>query len=223
MAFLDAWGSCACEGRSFSAGHAERVVFEQRIPQGRTDDARVLLGAFGVLASTVDMTFSGRDRSPEGFVSQLRRHHRAVLAEAGVQRPGKLRTEGPPSGQGVDASRLVPTLHRGFEIYRTVGEPLARATFLLALVSQLRPFDDGSGLVARIAMNAELVSAGERRMIFTPALSESHAGRWAAFSRTGDVAPLLALMEEVHRRSFAVNLRRLLPAAAELEQGLLLP
>ena len=40
-----------------------------------------------------------------------------------------------------------------------------RAIFMMFLVAEVHPFSDGNGRLSRIMMNAELVSAGEQRII----------------------------------------------------------
>ncbi len=51
------------------------------------------------------------------------------------------------------------TLAEGFRIYQRLSEPLHRAIFMMFLVSEVHPFADGNGRVARIMMNAELLAA----------------------------------------------------------------
>src|SRR5580704_4081243 len=57
------------------------------------------------------------------------------------------------------------TLARGLEMHRMLSDPFQRAVFMMFLVSEVHPFVDGNGRVARIMMNAELVATGERRII----------------------------------------------------------
>ncbi len=50
------------------------------------------------------------------------------------------------------------TLTQAFLIYQGLPPGFSRAIFLQFLVAECHPFDDGNGRLARIMMNAELVS-----------------------------------------------------------------
>ncbi|MGC8535512.1 MAG: Fic family protein [Rhizomicrobium sp.] len=52
-----------------------------------------------------------------------------------------------------------------FGIYQALEEPFAQALVIMFLVAEVHPFADGSGRMARVMMNAELV-AGEQTRIF---------------------------------------------------------
>lgn len=43
--------------------------------------------------------------------------------------------------------------------------PFARAVFMMFMVSEVHPLDDGNGRVACVMMNAELSANGEQRVI----------------------------------------------------------
>jgi len=57
------------------------------------------------------------------------------------------------------------TLVEGFRIYERISEPLHRAIFMMFLVSEVHPFEDGNGRVARVMMNAELTAAKQVRVL----------------------------------------------------------
>ena len=57
------------------------------------------------------------------------------------------------------------TLSEGFGIYRRLAEPLHRAIFMMFLVSDVHPFVDGNGRIARVMMNAELAAANQVRVL----------------------------------------------------------
>lgn len=220
LAFLDAWTSCALDGRVFQPPEVERAIFQRRVAPGREGDAAVLLGTWRLLSSPVEMTFSARDRSAEGFITQLHRHHRGIFPRSATPEGGEDRKEvgegSPEEDRGVPADRLHASLIRGYHLYRTLGEPLQRATFLLALVTRLRPFREGTGVVARATMNAELIAAGERRILFAPAPRAPYLPALDRFRKEGDPESLLRLMVEAQDRSAALDVRNRLRAAAEV-------
>ena len=52
------------------------------------------------------------------------------------------------------------------------------------LISEVHPFVDGNGRVARVMMNAELVAAGEERIIITTVLRGNYVAALKAMSLT---------------------------------------
>jgi Fic family protein len=69
----------------------------------------------------------------------------------------------------VSRELVIGTLHQGFGIYQGLSDPFARALFVMFLVAEVHPFMDGNGRMARVMMNAELVSEGQTR-IFIPSV-----------------------------------------------------
>ena len=219
LAFLDAWASCALAGRTFEAAEGEGAVFQRRVPQGRDGDAAILLATWRLLSSPVEMSFSARDRSAEGFITQLQRHHRGIFRTAAPSGGGEVEggSSGEAGGPTMSPGRVHATLLRGFELYRTLGDPLPRAAFLLCLVTETHPFSEGTGVVARAAMNAELIASGERRILFAPTPAPPYLPALEALRREGDASPLLHLLEATHKRSADLDLRNRLTAAREIE------
>lgn len=64
---------------------------------------------------------------------------------------------------------------------RAVGleDPFARAVFLMFLVSEVHPFDDGNGRIARVMMNAELTAARQARIVIPTAIGTTIPTRCA--------------------------------------------
>ena len=84
------------------------------------------------------------------------------------QGPSRRRRTGRATRSSLRRSSWRGTLARGFELHRSLPDAFQRAVFMMFLVSEVHPFLDGNGRVARIMMNAELVATGERRLIVPP-------------------------------------------------------
>jgi Fic family protein len=115
--------------------------------------------------------------------------------------PGMFKTKVNQAGSTVFvAPELVNgTLDRGFEFYRALEEPFQRAVFMMLMVSEVHPFADGNGRTARIMMNAELVAAGQERIIIPTAYRIDYLGALKAFSRNGLTAPLIRMLDVAQR------------------------
>lgn len=98
---------------------------------------------------------------------RLLRHRHAMVMEARPDKgPGMFKAKPNQAGMThfVAPDLVEGTLEGGYDC-QTFGDPLHRSIFMMALVSEVHPFADGNGRVARIMMNAELVSGGEERII----------------------------------------------------------
>ncbi|WP_286145042.1 Fic family protein [Bacteroides caecimuris] len=51
-------------------------------------------------------------------------------------------------------------------------DPFARAIFMMFMISEVHPFNDGNGRIARVMMNAELVRADQSRIIIPTVFRE---------------------------------------------------
>ena len=89
-------------------------------------------------------------------------------------------------------------------MYRNLREPFAKAIFMMLLCSEVHPFMDGNGRVSRVMMNAELVSAGQMRIIVPTVFREDYLLSLRRLSRGIDPKPFVAVMEKLQK--FSSNL-----------------
>jgi len=87
------------------------------------------------------------------------------------------------------------TLERGFEFLQALDDPFQRAIYMMVLVSEVHPFADGNGRVARIMMNAELVARDQERIIIPTAYRTDYLGALKAFSHNGHTDPLIRVLD----------------------------
>ncbi len=195
LAFFEAYFSNFIEGTEFSVGEAREIIFEGAIPTERPEDAHDVLGTFRIVSDAADMnTLPG---SSEEFEALMRRRHATIMQARPDKNPGGYKTKVNQAGTTVFvAPDLVNgTLERGFEFYRALEEPFQRAVFMMIIVSEVHPFADGNGRTARIMMNAELVAAGEERIIIPTAYRTDYLGALKAFSKNGLTTPLIRMLD----------------------------
>jgi fido (protein-threonine AMPylation protein) len=77
------------------------------------------------------------------------------------------------------------------ELYDALRPGLARAILLMFLVTEVHPFVDGNGRIARIMMNAELVSAGRPTIIIPTVYRDDYLLALRALTRRHRPAPLI--------------------------------
>ena len=51
------------------------------------------------------------------------------------------------------------TFEKGYEFYQAIEHPFAKALYMMFMISEVHPFNDGNGRISRIMMNSELSSS----------------------------------------------------------------
>ena len=169
LSFFEAYFSNFIEGTEFSVEEAQDIVFGGVIPEERPDDAHDVLGTFRIVSDQVEMKKLPSDFGE--FLTLLCHHHAAIMEARPDKNPGVFKTRHNRAGQTVFvAPDLVEgTLQKGLEFLGGLGDLFQRAAFMMVLVSEVHPFADGNGRVARVMMNAELITGGEERIIIPTA------------------------------------------------------
>jgi Fic family protein len=134
--------------------------------------------------------------------------------------PGQFKTDPNRAGSTlfVAPELLQGTLAKGFEVYRGLTSPLHRAIFMMFLVSEVHPFADGNGRVARVMMNAELVAAGENRIIVPTVYRNNYLMALKALSQNKLTGALVRVMDFAQRYTAAVDFEELQMARVILER-----
>jgi fido (protein-threonine AMPylation protein) len=78
---------------------------------------------------------------------------------------------------------------------------LPRAIFMMFLVSDVHPFVDGNGRIARIMMSSELVAAGQSTIIIPTAFRDDYLLALRALTRRDRAAPLVEALVKAQRFS----------------------
>jgi hypothetical protein len=111
--------------------------------------------------------------------------------------PGQFKTQTNRAGNTLFvAPRLVRgTLIEASKILPTVPVGLARALFAMFMVSEIHPFTDGNGRLARLVMNAELSVVNRCRIIVPTLYREEYLDCLRVLTRDGDPKPFLDAMQ----------------------------
>jgi Fic family protein len=88
---------------------------------------------------------------------------------------------------------------------RAVRSPFGRSVFLLFLISEVHPFDDGNGRVARAIANAELVSHHERRILIPTVFSVEYIDSLRLLSRENQPRTLLRMADQAQEFSADID------------------
>ena len=208
VAFFDAYFSNFIEGTEFEVDEAHGIVFDGRIPAARPADAHDVLGTHAIVGSRrwMDRPLAALP-SNEAYEDHLRAMHAVIMEARPEKRPGEFKEVANRAG---DTSFVAPdlvrgTLRRGLDFARALTEPLQRAIAVMFVLSEVHPFDDGNGRVARAAMNAELVSAKSTRIIIPSVFRDEYLSGLRNLSRQGYAATLIEVLAHAQQWTAAVS------------------
>ena len=199
IAFFESYFSNYIEGTEFEVGEARQIV-ETGIPVAhRNEDSHDILGTFQLVSNRSEMM--QYPQSAKELVDIVRRRHAILLSGRPDLNPGQFKTVNNRAGntEFVDAKLVQGTLEAGFDYYTALTSPLAKAIYMMFLVSETHPFNDGNGRTARVMMNAELFRAGEAKIIVPTVYREDYLLSLRKLSRHGDPRAYIKVMDTLHR------------------------
>lgn len=205
FAFFEAYFSNWIEGTVFEVGEAEQIVFGGVIPAQRPADAHDVLGTFEAINDSRLRASPPVDA--DALEDYLRSAHRLVMAGRAQAAPGEFKVRGNRAGMTffVAPDLVSGTLREGFAIMDTLAEGLARAIFAMFLVTEVHPFADGNGRVARLLMNAELSREGLCRVMIPLAYRDEYLAAQRALSRNANPTPLWRMIDRAQRWASSMN------------------
>lgn len=196
-AFFDAYFSNFIEGTEFEIEEARAIVESGVVPLERTEDGHDILGTYRVVGSIEEMTTLPRDY--DEFLELLTRRHAIILEGRPDKRPGRFKEKPNMAGMTrfVEPGLVRGTLRQGFEFYRGLEHPFARALAMMFFVAEVHPFDDGNGRIARAMMNAELVAKGHARVIIPSVFRGEYLSGLKRMTNENDPTPFIKQMHYV--------------------------
>jgi hypothetical protein len=216
LPFFEAYFSNFIEGTEFTVQEAKEIVFDKVMPPLRPADAHDVLGTYAIVSSPAEA--SRTPSTSDELIAQLEQRNAQVLSARPELRPGQLKDRANRAGttEFVAPALVRGTLMRGFEHLQQLRDPFARAVFMMFLVSEVHPFNDGNGRVARIMMNAELTAAGEQRIIIPPVYRNEYLGSLRNMSRDANPNRLTRVLDFAQKYTAQVDFSTLESALAIL-------
>lgn len=201
FSFFESYFSNYIEGTEFEIDEAKAIV-DSGLPLPRRDeDSHDILGTFKILSNRAEMMRT--PTSPDELLAILRHRHAVLLEGRPHMTPGIFKKKNNRAGQTefVDHHLVTGTLSQGFKYYATLTDSFARAIFMMFMISEIHPFNDGNGRIARIMMNAELVRADQSRIIVPTVFREDYILALRKLTRQKDPLAYINVMTKLHQFS----------------------
>ena len=216
LPFYEAYFSNYIEGTEFTLNEAAAIVFDDQVPPERPKDAHDIQGTYRLLADKDEMRRTPRDG--DELVELLLRRHGVMMAARPEVGPGRFKDRANQAGSTlfVLPELVEDTLREAFEVGRSVIDPFARAAYLTFLVSEVHPFADGNGRMARVIMNAELVAASEVRIIIPTVFRLNYLSALKGATHNDAFSALLAMLRFAQRYTARIDFSSRLTAEEDL-------
>lgn len=205
FAFLESYFSNFIEGTEFDVQEARGFVLDGKPIKERPKDSHDIIGVF---RQAVTPAWLNQVLAPgEPVEIQLRERHADQMAERPEVSPGEFKVKANRAGNTeFVAPRLVRgTLAEGSKLLPSVPPGTARALLAMFLVTEVHPFNDGNGRLARLVMNAELSVVGACRIIVPTLFREEYLDCLRVLTREGNPTPFVTAMQKIHQWTAAFD------------------
>ena len=177
FAFFESYFSNYIEGTVFEVDEAKKIIETNKPLSSRNEDSHDVLGTFHIVSNIKEMSVT--PQSPDDFLNILVYRHKILLSA----RPVK------------------GTLIQCYDFYKALEHPFSKATFMMYILSEVHPFLDGNGRIARIMMNAELTCAHQSKIIIPTVFRDDYLGTLRKLTRQVDCDPYIKMLQRAHEFS----------------------
>ena len=198
FAFYEAYFSNYIEGTTFLLEEAVDIIYNNTAIPLRTEDTHDIKGTFQICSDRSEMYKI--PTHPNELIDLLRRRHAILLGGRRNKQPGAFKSQVNRAGNTifVEPRFVTGTLKMGFSVYQGLEDPVARALFMMFLISEVHPFTDGNGRIARIMMNAELVHGGISKIIIPTVFREDYMLALRRLTRKRESRVYIDMMIRAH-------------------------
>lgn len=201
FAFFESYFSNYIEGTVFAIDEAKQIITTNKPLPARNQDSHDVLGTFQIVSSRKEMLKT--PTTPDELLNMLMYRHQILLSARIDKSPGLFKDKNNFAGQTlfVDFNLVRGTLIQSFDFYNALTHPFSKAAYIMFVISEVHPFLDGNGRIARVMMNAELVKAGHSKIIIPSVYREDYMGALRKLTRQGDTATYIRMLQKAQEFS----------------------
>jgi len=205
LPFFEAYFSNYIEGTRFPIETAKGIVFDGHIPTNRPNDAHDIIGTFHL----VNAREYGKPQYNDfaSFLKYLQASHAAITGHRADIRPGEFKVHANSAGTTVFVrpEMVTGTLEKGWGVLASLPEGLPRGIFASFLISEVHPFDDGNGRVARAVLNQELADANLTPIIIPTVFRTDYIQSLKALTGDARTTPYIRAIARASKYTSAVD------------------
>ncbi len=195
FAFFESYFSNYIEGTVFEIDEAKQIIETNQPLPARNQDSHDVLGTYQLVSNRQEMSIT--PQSSEELLNLLSYRHKILLSAREDKNPGSFKDKNNFAGSTafVDFNLVKGTLIQSFDYYKALEHPFSKATYMMFVLSEVHPFLDGNGRVARVMMNAELVKEGQSKIIIPTVFRDDYLGTLRRLTRQGDTDPYIRMLQ----------------------------
>ncbi|MDO9180859.1 MAG: Fic family protein [Bacteriovorax sp.] len=219
FSFFESYFSNYIEGTRFEVIEAKNIIETDTPMFNRDEDSHDILGTYKLVSNKIEMNVT--PSSPEEFINILQYRHRLLLEARISKMPGVFKDKNNRAGETffVDFELVTGTLIKGFDFYKALTDPFAKAAYIMFMVSEIHPFLDGNGRIARVMMNAELVKAEQTRIIIPTVYRDDYLGALRRLTRQQDPLAYIKMLQRAQEFSAILKADNMEELESQLESS----
>jgi Fic family protein len=201
FAFFESYFSNYIEGTVFEIDEAKQIIQTNEPIPVRNDDSHDVLRTYQIVSNKKEMEIT--PSTPEEFLKIIAFRHSILLSARVDKNPGLFKDKNNFAGSTafVDYNLVRGTLIKSYDFYSALDHPFAKAAYIMFVMSEVHPFLDGNGRIARVMMNAELVKAGQSKIIIPAVFREDYMGALKKFTKQRTCDSYIKMLQRAHEFS----------------------
>ncbi len=194
FAFFESYFSNYIEGTEFTVDEAKQIITTSTPLPARDEDSHDVLGTYQIVSNRSEISII--PTSSDHLLQLLKERHAILLSARKTKNPGEFKDRNNRAGntEFVDKELVPGTLKKGFDWYSLLQHPFAKAVYMMFMLSEVHPFLDGNGRIARVMMNAELCSKGLSKIIIPTVYREDYMGALKKLTKQRDADAYIRMM-----------------------------
>ena len=201
FAFFESYFSNYIEGTVFEVDEAKQIIETNKPLAARNQDSHDVLGTYQLVSNRQEMSVT--PHSADELIHMLTYRHGILLGAREDKNPGQFKDKNNFAGNTsfVDFNLVKGTLIQSFDLYKALEHPFSKAAYIMFVLSEVHPFLDGNGRIARVMMNAELVKDAQSKIIIPTVFRDDYMGALRKLTRQGDPAPYIKMLQRAQEFS----------------------
>jgi hypothetical protein len=201
FAFFESYFSNYIEGTVFEVYEAKKIIETNKPLPARNEDSHDVLGTFKIVSGKQELSVT--PNSAEELIKIIAYRHKILLNARPDKNPGLFKERNNFAGNTsfVDFNMVRGTLLQSYDFYKALDHPFSKAVYMMFIISEVHPFIDGNGRIARIMMNAEFVSTGHSKIIIPTVFRDDYMGTLRKLTRQEESLPFIRVMQKAHEFS----------------------
>jgi hypothetical protein len=201
FAFFESYFSNYIEGTVFEIAEAKKIIDTNKPLPARNEDSHDVLGTYRIVSNKDVMSVT--PVKADDLFQIISYRHKILLEARPEKNPGLLKDRNNFAGSTsfVDFNLVRGTLLQAFDFLQALDHPFAKAAFIMFVLSEVHPFLDGNGRIARIMMNAEFVKARQSKIIIPTVYRDDYLSALRKLTRQSDPLPYITMLQRVNEFS----------------------